>query len=431
MDALQLARMEFALAAILHIVFPVITIGLAWFLVLFEILRRRHRTEHWTGLYRFWTRILAINFLAGIATGILLGHQFATLFRPFVEFAAPVLDPLRTAETPLLAVVEAACIGVMLMDGRRGVPAWLRAGATVVVAVMLTNAGYWILCANTFMQHPTGVAVVAGKLVPVDWNAILLNPLLPNRFAHVVLGALFTAALVLAGVGAWQWRRTGSASGRLSVKVSLLALALVVPAQVLTGHLSGLHVREHQPAKFAAIEALWETQHGAPLVLWAWPDQVRQRNMAALEIPRIGSLIFTHDWNGSVDGLDKIAPQNRPPLIPVFFGFRLMVLIGLWCAGLTCWGVWLLWRGRLRSSSRFSSALIYSAPLGFVATIAGWIVAECGRQPWTIVGLLRTADAATPTPPVMSHTLVAAVVATAIIGLTVYGNLRVLRKTEA
>jgi cytochrome bd ubiquinol oxidase subunit I len=396
MDVLLLSRIQFGFTIGFHILFPTLTIGLAWFLVFFEAAWGRGRRPQYLELYRLWVKVFALTFGMGVVSGLVLSYEFGTNWSRFSEMTGPVLGPLLSAEVLTAFFVEAGFLGIMLFGWNKVGPR-LHFMATLLVAIGTTNSAFWILAANSFMHTPQGAEWADGRLVPVDWWAIVFNPSFPYRLAHMLLASAISSALVVGGVSAWYLRRREhrDTAGR-GLRAAVAVLVVAAPLQAVVGDLHGLNVKHHQPAKLAAIEALWETQRGVPLVLFAWPDERTESNRYALEIPKLGSLILAHELDGEVRGLKDFPRADRPPVLPTFFGFRLMVGLGLLFIALGVTGAWLWWRGRLDDSPRYQRALTLSLPLGFVATLAGWIVAETGRQPWTVHGMIRTADSVSP-----------------------------------
>lgn len=396
MDAVMLARIQFGFTIAFHILFPTLTIGLAWILVTFEAAFRRTGRQHWIDLYFFWVKIFALSFGMGVVSGIVLSYEFGTNFSRFSDLAGPVLGPLLSAEVLTAFFVEAGFLGVMLFGWSKVGPK-LHFLATVLVAIGTTSSAFWILSANSFLHTPQGAEWIGGRLVPVDWFAVIFNPSFPYRLSHMLLAALITSSLVVAGGSAWCLRKKQYRdAGLTGLRTALSILIVAAPLQLFAGDQHGLNVREHQPMKVAAMEGLWQTRSDVPLVLFAIPDQKAQDNRYEVAIPKIASLILTHDLHGTVQGLGEVAPELQPPVIPVFFGFRLMVGLGFWFLFLALWGTVQRVRGRLEDSPRLLLALVLSTPLGFVATVAGWIVAETGRQPWLVHGLIRTAEGVSP-----------------------------------
>lgn len=398
MDVLLLSRIQFGFTVGFHILFPTLTIGLSWFLVFFEARWHRSGRQQYLDLYRFWVKIFALTFGMGVVSGLVLSYEFGTNFSRFSELAGPVLGPLLSAEVLTAFFVEAGFLGIMLFGWDKVGPR-LHFLASLLVAIGTTNSAFWILAANSFMHTPQGAEWIDGRLVPLSWWDVVLNPSFPYRLAHMLLASLLTSALVVAGVSAIHLlRERHRDSARLSLRAAIAAIAIAAPAQIVVGDFHGLNVQEHQPMKVAAMEALWETTAGAPLVAFALPDSDAETNRYAIEIPKLASIILKHDPEGVVLGLKEVAKEDRPPVWPVFFGFRAMVGLGFWFLLLGAVGVWLWMRGRLDGARLYQKALAVSLPLGFVATLAGWIVAETGRQPWVVQGMIRTVDAVSPVP---------------------------------
>lgn len=392
MDALLLARIQFGFTVGFHILFPTLTIGLAWFLVFFEARWRRTQMLYWRQLYYFWVKIFALTFGMGVVSGLVLSYEFGTNFSKFSDMAGPVLGPLLSVEVLTAFFVEAGFLGIMLFGWKKVGPR-LHFMATLLVALGTTNSAFWILSANSFMHTPQGAAWVEGQLVPQDWWLIVFNPSFPYRLTHMLLASLLTTALVVAGGSAWcLWKSVYRDAGLAGLRSAIGVLAVVAPLQIVAGDLHGLNVRDHQPMKVAAMEGLWETTRGAPLLIFAIPDQAAQRNHFEVRIPKLASLILTRSLDGEVAGLNESEPDMQPPVLPVFFGFRIMVGLGFLFLLLAAWGVWRWWAQKLESSQILLRVLMFSTPLGFIATLAGWIVAETGRQPWLIHGLIRTAE---------------------------------------
>jgi cytochrome d ubiquinol oxidase subunit I len=332
----------------------------------------------------------------GVVTGIVMPFQFGTNWSRFSDTTANVLSPMLAYEDLMAFFLEATFLGVLLF-GRQLVPRWAHFLAACMVALGTLMSSFWILAANSWMQTPAGYAVRDGRFYPTDWFAIVFNPSFPFRFAHTVTGFYVTTGFVVLGVGATLVLRGASKDegGRMMV-MALGFLAVFVPLQIFLGDLQGLNTRHYQPAKLAAIEGRWETASPAPLTIFAVPEQTRQRNADAVEVPYLGSLILTHSLHGTVQGLEDFPADQRPPVWPVFFAFRVMVGIGFGMLGVVALGWWLYWRARIFTTAWFLRLCQAVAPLGFIAVLAGWTVTEVGRQPWTVFGLLRTANSVSP-----------------------------------
>ena len=400
MDALLLSRIQFGFVISFHILFPAFTIGLAHWLAFAEWRWLRTRDDRWRDIYFFWLKIFAVSFGMGVVSGIVMSFQFGTNWAVLSERAGNILGPLLSYEVLTAFFLEATFLGVMLF-GWRKVSDRLHFAATCMVALGTLISTFWIISANSWMQTPQGHAIDAnGFFVPVDWWAIVFNPSFPYRLAHMVLAAFITTCFVIGGVSAWYLRRgvhLDAAKRMLRHAVAFAAIA--VPLQVVVGDLHGLNVAEHQPVKLAAIEAHWhETApgEGTPLVLFALPQQALERNDHEVAVPRLGGLILKHDWGGTLLPLTAVPPEERPPVAPVFWAFRVMVAIGLAMLGLALASLWAWRRGTLFRSRLLLDGWRLLSPAGFIALLAGWYVVEIGRQPYVIYGLLRTSEAVSP-----------------------------------
>lgn len=400
LDTEILSRLQFAFTLSYHILFPTLTIGLSVFLVIFEARWLRTGDPHWLMQCKYWAKIFALTFGMGVVTGIVLSYEFGTNFAPFSRATGNILGPLLAYEVLSAFFLEAGFLGVMLFGWNRVGPR-LHFAATVLVMLGTTASAFWILAANSWMQTPAGFTLDNGIFAPADWWAIIFNPSFPYRLAHMLLAALLTACFFVAGVSAWYLlKQRETEFARRALVWALGLAAIVAPTQIFVGDLHGLNVLEHQPIKVAAMEANWETRTNVPLLLFALPDMEAETNHYELGIPGGASLILKHDVNGVVPGLKSVPPEDRPNVPLVFWSFRVMVGIGLLLLLLAWSGVWLRWRGTLLNSPRYHRALVAAAPLGFVATVAGWWVAEVGRQPWVVHGLMRTSESVSVLPPV-------------------------------
>lgn len=390
-EALLLARAQFGLNIAFHILFPSITIALAWILVYFRVRYARTGDAQWLTIYRLWTKVFALTFAMGVVSGITMSFQFGTNWPGFMEKVGNIAGPLLAYEVLTAFFLEATFLGVMLF-GMNRVPGWMHVTATLLVAAGTTLSAFWILALNSWMQTPVGHVVADGVLIAGDWLQVIFNPSFPYRFVHMMLASGLTAAFLVAGLSAWRLLQARDDKGALySLRTGVLIAAVFAPAQIVIGDLHGLNTLEHQPAKIAAIEGIWKTERGVPLVLFAVPDAATQRNRYAVEIPKGASLILKHDANAQLQGIDAFAPDT-PPVAPVFFAFRVMVGIGVAMLLLAWIGAWLL-RGQRQPSRVLLWAFAAFTFSGWVATLAGWLVTEIGRQPWLVTGVLRTADA--------------------------------------
>jgi cytochrome d ubiquinol oxidase subunit I len=396
LDPLLLSRFQWAWVIGWHILLPAFTVGCASYIAVLEGLAYWQEDPFWIRISQFWTRIFAVAFGMGVVTGIVMPFQFGTNWSRFSDATANVLSPMLAYEDLMAFFVEASFLGVLLF-GRNRVPRWAHLLSACMVALGTLMSSFWILAANSWMQTPTGAVLREGRFFPVDWFAIVFNPSFPYRFAHNVTAFYVTTGFVVLGVGAFLVRRGNSTlEGRRMIMMALGFLAVFVPLQIFLGDLQGLNTRHYQPAKLAAIEGRWQTASRALLTVFAIPEQNQARNADAVEIPYLGSLILTHALDGTVQGLDDFPADQRPPVWPVFFAFRLMVGIGSLMLSVVMLGWWLYWRGRIFATGWFLRLCQWTAPLGFFAVLAGWTVTEVGRQPWTVYGLLRTARSVTP-----------------------------------
>ncbi len=397
LDMVLLARLQFAFTIAFHIVFPSFTIGLASYLAMLEGLWLKTRRQAYLDLYRFWVKIFAVSFGMGVVSGVVMSYQFGTNWSLFSEIAGNVLGPLLGYEVLTAFFVEASFLGIMLFGWSRVGPA-LHFAATCIVAVGTLISAFWILAANSWMQTPAGYELRDGIFYATDWLQVIFNPSFPYRFVHMVLAAYVTTGTVVAAVSAFHLLRANRREGvRVMGHMAFGFLAIVVPLQILAGHEHGANVYEHQPVKLAAMEGHWETyERNAPLVLFGIPNERTERNDYALKLPKIGSLVVTGSFDGSIKGLKEWPPAERPPVAWVFWSFRLMVGLGVLMLFVGLYGAWLMWRGRVESRPWFLRLCVASGPAGFLAVIAGWVTAEVGRQPYTIYGLLRTADSVSP-----------------------------------
>jgi cytochrome d ubiquinol oxidase subunit I len=396
LDPLLLSRLQFAWVIAWHILLPAFTIGLASYIALLEALNFFTGREVYFRLSTFWTRIFAISFGMGVVSGVVMPFQLGTNWSRFSDATANVLSPLLAYEGLTAFFLEAAFLGVLLF-GRRLVPRWAHLVAALMVAAGTLFSAFWILSANSWMQTPVGYEVIDGRFFPQDWLKIIFNPSFPYRLMHTVVAFYITTGFVVIGVGAWYLRRGRFVEeGRSMVSMTLWLLTLLVPLQMLLGDMHGLNTLRYQPAKIAAVEAQWDSVSGAPLTLFAVPDEKTESNRRAVEIPYLGSLILTHDVRGNVRGLKEWPAEERPPVAIPFYAFRIMVGIGLLMLLLVVASWWVRAARRLYSSVWFLRCCEFAMPLGFLAVLAGWTVTEVGRQPWTVYGVMRTADSVSP-----------------------------------
>ena len=397
LDAVLLARLQFAFTVSFHIVFPAFSIGLASYLAVLNGLWLWTGRSVYLELFNYWKKIFAVAFGMGVVSGLVMSYQFGTNWSVYADKVGPVLGPLMGYEVMSAFFLEAGFLGVMLF-GLHRVGKRLHFFATAMVAFGTFMSAFWILSVNSWMQTPAGYGFnEAGQFIPLDWWAVIFNPSFPYRLVHMVLAAYLTTALVVGAVGAYHLLRyQGEATARVMFSMAMWMAAIVAPIQIVAGDAHGLNTLEHQPAKIAAMEGHFETHAGAPLLLFGIPDMEQERTLYAVGIPKLGSLILTHEWDGVVKGLDAWPKDQWPNATLIFWTFRVMVGLGFAIAALGFWSLFLRWRGRLYESPWLHRAAICMGPMGFVAVLAGWITTEVGRQPYTVYGLLTTADSVSP-----------------------------------
>lgn len=395
LEALDLARIQFAFTISFHIIFPAITIGLASYLAVLEGLWLRSGETVYRDLYHFWAKIFAVNFGMGVVSGLVMAYQFGTNWSAFSDFAGAVTGPLLTYEVLTAFFLEAGFLGVMLFGWNRVGPG-LHFFSTVMVAIGTLISTFWILASNSWMHTPQGFEIVDGRVIPVDWLAVVFNPSFPYRLAHMATAAFLATAFFVGASAAWHLLRgRDNPAIRKMLSMAVWMALLVAPVQAFIGDLHGLNTLKYQPAKIAAMEGHWDNSSGepTPLILFGWPDMQREETRFKLEIPALGSLILTHSLDKQVPALKEFAPEDRPNSTIVFWTFRVMVAIGLLMILVGLWGTWLRQRGRLFASRPFLHLAVWMGPSGILAILAGWYTTEIGRQPWIVQGLMRTADA--------------------------------------
>lgn len=417
LDALILARIQFAFVISFHIVFPAFSIGLASWLTVLEFRWLKTGKPIYAEVYKHWVKIFAVVFGMGVVSGVVMSYQFGTNWAVFSDRAGNVLGPLLAYEVLTAFFLEASFLGIMLFGWGR-VSKRMHFASTAIVAVGTLISGFWILSANSFMQTPQGFMVGAdGLLYPTDWLKVIFNPSFPYRYAHMITAAFLSTAFVVGGVGAYylQSKRHSEhrAHGRVMLGMAMVMAIFIAPAQVLIGDEHGLNTLEHQPAKVAAMEGIWEDETGAALRLFAIPDQKNQTNKYEVAIPYVSGLILTHSFDKEVKGLKNWAPEDQPPVIIVFWAFRIMVGIGLLMVMVGLFSVYKYFKKQQfdKDSVWFHRAWMMMMPMGFIALLSGWFVTETGRQPYTVYGVIRTAESMSP--------LAAQQVATTLIGFIV------------
>jgi cytochrome d ubiquinol oxidase subunit I len=396
LDPLLLSRLQFAWVVAWHILLPAFTIGLAAYVAFLEGAWFITGREIYFRISSFWTKIFSVAFGMGVVSGIIMPFQFGTNWSRYAYATANVLSPMLAYEGLMAFFLEASFLGVLLF-GRQLVPRWAHFGAAIMVSIGTLFSAFWILSVNSWMQTPAGAKLVNGRFMPVDWMAIVFNPSFPTRLGHTVIGFFVTTGFVVLSVAAgYLLHDRFVPEARRMLSTTLWLLLVLVPLQIVLGDASGLITEHYQPAKLAAIEARWDTASRVPLTLFAIPDETHAVNHDAIEVPALGSLILTHDINGTVRGLKDFPREDWPPVAIPFFAFRIMVGLGLLMLAIAVVGNVLRFGDRLFGSRPFLLVCRWGAPLGFLAVLAGWATTEVGRQPWTVYGLLRTAQSVTP-----------------------------------
>jgi cytochrome bd ubiquinol oxidase subunit I len=413
MDALILARMQFAANITFHILFPTISIALGWTLLFFRLRWLKTQDDAWLMAYRFWTKVFALTFALGVVSGITMSFQFGTNWPGFMERTGNISGPLLGYEVLTAFFLEATFLGIMLF-GHGKVSERAHLIATFLVAFGTTMSAFWILALNSWMHTPAGYVLRGGEFFVSSWLEVIFNPSFPYRLVHVLLASGLTVAFVLAGVSAWQLLRgKANLSTPKVLRAGLTIGAVLIPLQILAGDLHGLNTLKHQPAKIAAMEGVWQTERGAPLLLFGWPDEATRSNRFEIGVPNLASFILTHEWDGEIKGLDEFrnaaGERNHPPVAPLFFGFRIMVGMGMLML-LFSWAGWWLYRRRGWVAEKLPRPLLWGLAgmsfSGWIATVAGWYVTEIGRQPYIVYGLVRVDEVASAVPsPLIALTL--------------------------
>jgi cytochrome d ubiquinol oxidase subunit I len=396
MDPVLLARAQFGANITFHILFPSISISLAWVLLFFKLRYNRTGDAAWMDAYRFWVKVFALTFALGVVSGITMSFQFGTNWPGYMQTVGNIAGPLLAYEVLTAFFLEASFLGIMLFGASR-VSNRVHTLATLLVAGGTTLSAFWILALNSWMQTPAGFEMIDGRAHATDWLAIVFNPSFPYRFVHVLLASGLTVAFLVAGVSAYRWLRGDRAAAVMAaLRTGVYLGAVLIPLQILAGDLHGLNTLEHQPAKVAAMEGVWETARGVPALAFAWPDEEARANHFEIGIPKLASLILTHDPDGEIKGLNEFI-GSHPPVAPVFWGFRVMVGMGMLMLAVSWLAGWQM--RRRRDPSAWTARLLVGMTFsGWVATVAGWYVTEIGRQPYLVHGVLRTADAASSVP---------------------------------
>ncbi|ONG41279.1 cytochrome ubiquinol oxidase subunit I [Alkanindiges hydrocarboniclasticus] len=432
LTALELARIQFAFTVSFHIIFPAITIGLASFLAVLEGSWLRTKNPVYRDLYFFWIKIFAVAFGMGVVSGVVMSYQFGTNWSEFSRIAGGVTGPLLAYEVITAFFLEAGFLGIMLFGWNKVGPK-LHFFATLMVAIGTCISTFWILSSNSWMQTPQGFAIENGRIVPVDWWAIVFNPSFPYRLAHMLVAAFLVSALLVAGAGAWHLLKgRHDALIKKTFSMALWLIAILAPLQAFIGDQHGLNTLKYQPAKLAAIEGHWETNkdESMELLLFGFPDMQAETTHYKLGIPYLGSLLLVHSLEGEVKGLKEFAPEDRPNSLIVFWSFRIMVGFGLLMILLGVLSLYLRYKNQLFDSKNFHRFAFLMGGSGFISLLAGWVTTEVGRQPWVVYGVLRTKDALSPvSAEQVGLTLIIFVVVYCVVfGVGIYYMLKLLNQ---
>ncbi|MAR71274.1 MULTISPECIES: cytochrome ubiquinol oxidase subunit I [Halomonas] len=396
LDPVLLSRIQFAFVVSFHAIFPVFTIGLASYVAVLHGLFYKTGNPAWDRLAAFWVKVFAVVFGMGVVSGIVMAFQFGTNWSNFSQATSNFLGPMLSYEVVTAFFLEAGFLGVLLF-GRGKVAEGVHLFAAIMVAVGTFISAFWILSTNSWMQTPAGVEMIDGHFSVTSWGEAMFNASFPYRFAHMALASFLTGGFVVAGVSAWYLLIGRDVeANRKALSMCMWLLLVLAPVQAVVGDAHGLNTLEHQPTKVAAMEANWETQSGVPLLLFAWPDKEAQENHFEIGIPRLASLILTHDLDGEVPGLKEVPVEEQPPVWFVFWSFRAMVGMGMLMIAVAFTGLWLRRGGRLYKSRPFLQTLRLMSVAPFIAVLGGWFVTEAGRAPWLVYGMMTQAEGVTP-----------------------------------
>lgn len=396
LDPVSLSRIQFGFVISFHIIFPAFTIGLGAWLTTLEGVRLATGKAIYRRVFDFWIKIFALSFGMGVVTGVVMAFQFGTNWGVLAEKTGAIQGPLLGYESFTAFMLEASFFGVMLL-GRNRVSPRFYFFACCMVSLGTMFSSFWILVNNSWMQVPIGHSIVNGKIIPADWWTITTGEVMRVRWPHMLLGAFLTTGMCVTATGAWYTLRSiHRDEARVMLNWGLAFVALVIPIQLFFGHLTGEYVLKYQPAKFAAIEARWKSEQPASETLIAIPDSKAEKNLFAISVPKLGSMIASGNWTAREVGLEEFAPEDRPPVLIPFFGFRIMAGMGMLMLAISWLGNLLRWRGKLETTRWYLWGTFFAFPSGFIAILTGWYTAEVGRQPWVVYGVLRTKDAVTP-----------------------------------
>ncbi|MHB8070035.1 MAG: cytochrome ubiquinol oxidase subunit I [Desulfobaccales bacterium] len=395
MDVLMLSRLQFAAATFFHFLLVPLTLGLSILIAIMETVYVRTGNEEYRRMAKFWGKIFIINFAVGVVTGITLEFQFGTNWSRYSRYVGDIFGSILAIEATLAFFLESTFLAVWIFGWKRLSPR-LHCLAIWLVAFASNLSALWILMANAWMQHPVGYTIRNGRAELTDFLAVVTQPFGFQIYFHTVSGAYILAGFVVMGISAYHLLRKQHLSFfTKSFRMGLIFALIFSLAELVQGHIHASEVAKIQPAKLAAMEALWETQAGAPQTLFLIPDPKNERNLMEFgKMPGVLSLLAYHSTGATVKGLKDFPKEERPPVALTFIAFRLMVGLGFLFVVLTLVG-WFR-RNKLEDSPGFLKIMLYAIPLPYLALQAGWIVTEVGRQPWIVYGLMKTKDAVSP-----------------------------------
>ena len=403
LDPFLMARIQFAANITFHILFPSISLSMAWVLLFFKLRFSKTGQTHWMQAYQFWVKIFALTFALGVVSGITMSFQFGTNWPGFMNTVGNIAGPLLAYEVMTAFFLEATMLGVMLF-GRERVGEKMHTLATCLVAGGTTLSAFWILALNSWMQTPSGFEMINGQAHVTSWFRVIFNPSFPFRFVHMALASGLTVSFLIAGLSAYRWLRHDRAEDvKAGLRTGIYLAAFLIPIQIVAGDEHGLNTLEYQPAKLAAMEGIWTTQKSVPAVLFALPNEKTKHNDFEISIPYLASIYLTHSQNGEVKGLNEFE-GNHPPVATVFWAFRIMVGVGILMLIISWFSAWRLYRQiKYKDQDNWlgiglARVLVAMTFSGWIALVAGWYTTEVGRQPWLVTGVLRAADAASTVP---------------------------------
>jgi len=399
MDAVLLARVQFAVTVGFHFIFPPTTLGFALVILILETLHRRGKGEIYKQVSTLLIKLLGLVFVLGTATGIVMEFAFGNNWAEYSRMVGDIFGAPLAAEAIFAFFLESVFLGVLLF-GRNRVSGRVYWWSAFFVFFGSHLSGLWIIIANSWMQTPAGFELVGGKAVLTDFWAAVANPSTFNRYTHTILGSWITGSLLAAAIGAWYLlKKKWSDHGRLLLRISLLVFIASSLLQLVSGHGSAVQVAKTQPEKMASFEALWRTQEGAPMSLIGWPDEKEKKTRFEIRVPKLLSLLIHGDFNARVPGLDAFPDDEKPPLLLTYFSYHIMIVLGFLFIALSLLGIFFLMKRKLHEIKWYLWLLIVTTPLAYVALETGWIAAEVGRQPWVVYKVMRTVDAVSRVVP--------------------------------